>query len=1142
MIPSSTNQLLIAEDWKKLYQSIRSTDLKSYDFDSLRRIMIKYLRENYPEDFNDFIDSSEYVALIDLIAYMGQNLSFRIDLNARENFLETAERRESILRLAKLINYNPKRNNAASGLMKITSIATTDNVIDANGINLANSAIGWNDSTNSEWFQQFTTILNSAMLEVNSYGRPYKSDTISGIRTDQYRINSANIGVPIYNFTKIINGLNLSFEIVNATFENSIVEETPKPKNSFSFIYKNDSQGNGSGNTGFFVLFKQGILNLLDFTLDTPVPNEIVGIDAANINETDVWLWQMTPEGNYPDAPWSKVPAIVGNNIIYNSLTAKQRNIYKVNTRNNDQIDLEFSDGTFGNLPVGKFKLYYRQSAGINYNITPQQMSNISFNVEYYNRQNQLHSLTIIASLNYTINNATTTESNENIKLKAPQIYYTQNRMITAEDYNILPLLSGNDIMKIKAVNRVSSGISKYFELSDVSGKYSNLNIYGKDGILFREILEPIYEFQLSNKNELKRFFQNTVADITESSGLKSFYYDQFPRIKFENTVYTWKLGTSSYNKSTGYFAEVGKARPVGSSSSSSLKYVKKGSLLKFQAPKKFNRGSGVGVPEQTYFLPNGKLTFVEDETTRLYIWTKVISIDGSGYNNGLGLYKNGTGPIAFTDIVPSDSILVEVIPQLLTLFGNELENQLIDNCLNRVNFGITFDRETGDWFVIDKSNINFTTPFTLRFQKEQTNFNRDSSWLIAFEWTGLKYNLKYRTCDYIFESEKETAFFVDFQEVNYDFVSDAVIKDKITVLGINKKPNLGSELVSDYEWQIDNAIIDEDGYQNPSRVKVSFYDNDNDGMIDNPDSFEEIVDSNHISAQTGFRNNFVVFQIQSDNTTYRLIDNDTFYFFPKPNNVPLALRIDQQLFYFYDGQYDVVMKFSTIVNDFELEIGYKVRTGRSKLKFHYEHQAPESRRIDPSKSNIIDIYVLTKDYDVDYKNWLSTDTGLEPLPPSSSTLDSLYKSSLDSYKAISDEIIFFPVKYKVLFGNRSPANIQATFKVVRNLQRPISDNDIKSRILTAFSEFFALENWEFGQTFYFSELSAYVMNKLTPDILNFVIVPKNKNSFGSLFEIKCGPDELFISSASSTDIEIVESFTAYDLNIQGSYITDSRE
>ena len=94
------NRLLVAEDWKRIYQSYKNADFQSYDFDNLRRTMISYLRENYPEDFNDYIDSSEYLAIIDLIAFLGQNLAFRVDLNARENFLETAERRNSVLRLA----------------------------------------------------------------------------------------------------------------------------------------------------------------------------------------------------------------------------------------------------------------------------------------------------------------------------------------------------------------------------------------------------------------------------------------------------------------------------------------------------------------------------------------------------------------------------------------------------------------------------------------------------------------------------------------------------------------------------------------------------------------------------------------------------------------------------------------------------------------------------------------------------------------------------------------------------------------------------------------------------------------------------------------------------------------------------------
>ena len=119
------NRLLVAEDWKRIYQSYRNADFKSYDFDNLRRTMINYIRQNYPEDFNDYIESSEYLALIDLIAFLGQNIAFRTDLNARENFLELAERRESVLRLARLLSYNPKRNQAANGLKFLACILKT---------------------------------------------------------------------------------------------------------------------------------------------------------------------------------------------------------------------------------------------------------------------------------------------------------------------------------------------------------------------------------------------------------------------------------------------------------------------------------------------------------------------------------------------------------------------------------------------------------------------------------------------------------------------------------------------------------------------------------------------------------------------------------------------------------------------------------------------------------------------------------------------------------------------------------------------------------------------------------------------------------------------------------------------------------
>jgi hypothetical protein len=203
-IPSTNTKLLITEDWKKIYQSFRNADFQSYDFETIRRILISYLQENYPEDFNDFIDSSEYIALIDLISFLGQNLSFRIDLNARENFLETAQRRDSILRLAQLISYVPKRNIPASGLLKVTAVSTTENVFDSTGVNLSNTTIVWNDATNSNWYEQFISIMNSSMVGSSVFGKPADKDTILGISTERYLIASSNTDLPVYNFLKML--------------------------------------------------------------------------------------------------------------------------------------------------------------------------------------------------------------------------------------------------------------------------------------------------------------------------------------------------------------------------------------------------------------------------------------------------------------------------------------------------------------------------------------------------------------------------------------------------------------------------------------------------------------------------------------------------------------------------------------------------------------------------------------------------------------------------------------------------------------------------------------------------------------------------------------------------------------------------
>ena len=152
----------IAENWERAYDAFQQVNFKAWDFDSIKQSMLDYMKLYYPEDFNDYIESSDLVAIIELFAYLGELLAYRIDLNTHENFLATAERKESVIRLARFLSYNPSRNIPARGLVKVTSVSTTEEVIDSKGNNLSNRIIVWNDPNNDDWKEQFLLNLASS--------------------------------------------------------------------------------------------------------------------------------------------------------------------------------------------------------------------------------------------------------------------------------------------------------------------------------------------------------------------------------------------------------------------------------------------------------------------------------------------------------------------------------------------------------------------------------------------------------------------------------------------------------------------------------------------------------------------------------------------------------------------------------------------------------------------------------------------------------------------------------------------------------------------------------------------------------------------------------------------------------------------
>jgi hypothetical protein len=95
-----------------------------------------------------------------------------------------------------------------------------------------------------------------------------------------------------------------------------------------------------------------------------------------------------------------------------------------------------------------------------------------------------------------------------------------------------------------------------------------------------------------------------------------------------------------------------------------------------------------------------------------------------------------------------------------------------------------------------------------------------------------------------------------------------------------------------------------------------------------------------------------------------------------------------------------------------------------------------------------------------------------------------------------------------------------------------ISDNDIKTNLIGAINTYFEIANWDFGETFYFSELSAYLHSALSPNIASVIIVPNDSAvRFGNLYQINAEANEILISAATVDDVEIISAITAVQIN-----------
>jgi hypothetical protein len=131
----------------------------------------------------------------------------------------------------------------------------------------------------------------------------------------------------------------------------------------------------------------------------------------------------------------------------------------------------------------------------------------------------------------------------------------------------------------------------------------------------------------------------------------------------------------------------------------------------------------------------------------------------------------------------------------------------------------------------------------------------------------------------------------------------------------------------------------------------------------------------------------------------------------------------------------------------------------------------------------------------------------------------------------ISDSVILNSVTFVPLFGTKAAPALQGTIKIVASPASVASSSQIVSACLAAMNQYFSIDVWTFGDTFYMSELTAYLHVQLGTLISSVVLVPNNPNqTFGDLYEVQCQPNQIFVNGATANDIVVISGLTPYNL------------
>lgn len=114
------------------FKQTRTIKYSSRDFDALVNDLKNYLKNQFPNTYNDFSDTSSGMAFLELVAYVGDILNFYLDKQFNELFTDRAQERKNLVSLSKNLGYKLRGKTASTAFVTVTATYPTTGSLTSN--------------------------------------------------------------------------------------------------------------------------------------------------------------------------------------------------------------------------------------------------------------------------------------------------------------------------------------------------------------------------------------------------------------------------------------------------------------------------------------------------------------------------------------------------------------------------------------------------------------------------------------------------------------------------------------------------------------------------------------------------------------------------------------------------------------------------------------------------------------------------------------------------------------------------------------------------------------------------------------------------------------------------------------------------